>query len=55
MKLTQEQRKAYKDYIVECISDEGDPDFESKTKREKVQYLKNRFDSEYGWRLKQVG
>ena len=50
----QKQNKFYEDYIIESISSEG-YDVDLKTKKEKLQFLKDTFKSEYGHAISTQG
>ena len=49
-----EYKKNYKKYILDTI-ETGLNDEPLKTDQEKIKYLFDRFYSEYGWHIKQVG
>tara|TARA_R100000781_G_scaffold24940_1_gene18485 strand:+ start:538 stop:900 length:363 start_codon:yes stop_codon:yes gene_type:complete len=49
-----EYKKNYKKYILDTIETDND-DKPLKTDQEKIKYLFDRFYSEYGWHIKQVG
>ena len=48
-------RKNYKNYILDCIDSEDDLINQKLTRNQKIQYLFNRFNSEYGWNIQRVG
>ena len=54
MSKSSELDQKVKRYILECI-DGTDYDVELKTTAEKIQFLKETFESEYGWYIKQLG
>ena len=41
----------YKNYILDCISDEDDLIGKNLSREEKIKYLFDRFNSEYGWKI----
>ena len=41
----------YKNYILDCISDEDDLIGKNLSRKEKIKYLFDRFNSEYGWKV----
>ena len=41
----------YKNYILDCISDEDDLIGKNLSREEKIKYLFDRFNSEYGWKV----
>tara|TARA_X000000950_G_scaffold274606_1_gene359905 strand:+ start:560 stop:931 length:372 start_codon:yes stop_codon:yes gene_type:complete len=47
-------KKNYKEYILSCIEEdiEGNP---ITSEADKINYIFDRFNSEYGWRVQQVG
>lgn len=47
-----EYKKNYRNYILSCINSE---DQELKTDQDKINYLFNRFYSEYSWNIERVG
>ncbi len=53
MRLTKEQNQTIKQYIINAIDSEG-YGVETKTDREKLQFLYDTFISEYGWNIKQT-
>ena len=48
-------RKNYKNYILDCIDSEDDLINQELTRDQKIQYLFDRFNSEYGWNIQRVG
>ena len=46
-------KKNYRAYILDHITDEDDNPF--KTEQERIDYLFDRFESEYGWSIDRVG
>lgn len=48
-------RKNYKNYILDCIDSEDDLINQELTRNQKIQYLFDRFNSEYGWNIQRVG
>jgi len=48
-------KENYKNYILDCIDSEDDLINQELTRNQKIQYLFNRFNSEYGWNIKRVG
>lgn len=48
-------KENYKNYILDCIDSEDDLINQELTRDQKIQYLFNRFNSEYGWNIKRVG
>ncbi len=53
MSKSSELDRAAKTYILQCISETTEG--ESMTIQESLDYINKRFESEYGWRVKQVG
>ena len=49
-----EYKKNYKKYILDTIETDND-DKPLKTDQEKIKYLFDRFNSEYGWNIDRVG
>ena len=49
-----EYKKNYKNYILSTIETDGE-DKPLKTEKEKIDYIFNRFNSEYGFMIKRVG
>ena len=49
-----EYKKNYKNYILNTIEEDGEGK-PLKTDQEKIKYLFDRFNSEYGWHINQVG
>jgi len=49
-----EYKKNYKKYILNTIEEDGEGK-PLKTDQEKIKYLFDRFNSEYGWHINQVG
>jgi hypothetical protein len=49
-----EYKKNYKNYILGTIEEDGEGK-PLKTDQEKIDYIFNRFNSEYGWNIKRVG
>lgn len=47
-------KENYKNYILDCLNDE-DEITENSSRLEKIKYLFNRFNNEYGWHVKNVG
>lgn len=45
-------KKLYKNYILDCLEDEMEA---NATRIERIKYLFNRFNNEYGWHVKNVG
>lgn len=41
----------FRKYILDTITDPDDPEFENKTKREKVEFMKQRFYAEKKWEI----
>ena len=50
-----EYKKNYKAYILECISTEDDLINKDLSDDEKINYLFDRFESEYGWAIPREG
>ena len=48
-------KENYKNYILDCIDSEDDLINQKLTRNQKIQYLFNRFNSEYGWNIQRVG
>tara|TARA_R100000781_G_scaffold31552_1_gene23050 strand:- start:1115 stop:1492 length:378 start_codon:yes stop_codon:yes gene_type:complete len=48
-------KENYKNYILDCIDSEDDLINKELTRDQKIQYLFNRFNSEYGWNIQRVG
>ena len=48
-------KENYKNYILDCIDSEDDLINQELTRNQKIQYLFNRFNSEYGWNIQRVG
>ena len=49
-----EYKKNYKKYILNCIELDCE-EKELKTDQEKINYIFDRFNSEYGWNIERVG
>ena len=47
-------KKNYKKYILDCVQLDCE-DKELKTEQEKINYIFDRFNSEYGWNIERVG
>jgi|TARA_R100001530_G_scaffold126784_1_gene95771 hypothetical protein len=50
-----EYKKNYKSYILDCLDSEDDLTDKSLTEQEKINYLFDRFNSEYGFMVQRVG
>ena len=50
-----EYKKNYKSYILDCLDSEDDLIDKSLTEQEKINYLFDRFNSEYGFMVQRVG
>ena len=50
-----EYKKNYKSYILDCLDSEDDLTDKSLTDQEKINYLFDRFNSEYGFMVQRVG
>ena len=48
-------KENYKNYILDCIDSEDDLINQELTRNQKIQYLFDRFNSEYGWNIQRVG
>lgn len=48
-------KENYKNYILECIDSEDDLNNQELTRNQKIQYLFNRFNSEYGSNIQRIG
>ena len=48
-------KENYKNYILDCIDSEDDLINQKLTRNQKIQYLFNRFNSEYGWNIQRIG
>ena len=48
-------KENYKNYILDCIDSEDDLVNQELTRDQKIQYLFDRFNSEYGWNIQRVG
>ena len=48
-------KENYKNYILDCIDSEDDLNNQELTRNQKIQYLFNRFNSEYGLNIQRVG
>ena len=48
-------KENYKNYILDCIDSEDDLINQELIRDQKIQYLFNRFNSEYGWNIQRVG
>ena len=48
-------RKNYKNYILDCIDSSDDLINQELTRDQKIKYLFDRFNSEYGWNIQRVG
>lgn len=48
-------KENYKNYILDCIDSEDDLNNQELTRNQKIQYLFNRFNSEYGWNIQRIG
>jgi len=49
-----EYKKNYKKYILDCVQLDNE-EKELKTDQEKINYIFDRFNSEYGWNIERVG
>ena len=49
-----EYKKNYKKYILDCVQLDNE-EKELKTDQEKINYIFDRFNSEYGWKVQRVG
>ncbi len=49
-----EYKKNYKKYILDCVQLDCE-EKELKTDQEKINYIFDRFNSEYGWKVQRVG
>tara|TARA_R100001463_G_scaffold133874_1_gene195601 strand:- start:377 stop:760 length:384 start_codon:yes stop_codon:yes gene_type:complete len=49
-----EYKKNYKKYILDCVQLDNE-EKKLKTDQEKINYIFDRFNSEYGWNIKRVG
>ena len=49
-----EYKKNYKNYILGTIEEDGEGN-PLKTEQEKINYIFNRFNSEYGWNIERIG
>ena len=49
-----EYKKNYKNYILSTIEEDGEGN-PLKTDQEKINYIFDRFNSEYGWNIERVG
>ena len=49
-----EYKKNYKKYILDCVQLDCE-EKELKTDQEKINYIFDRFNSEYGWNIERVG
>lgn len=49
-----EYKKNYKKYILDCVQLDCE-EKELKTDQEKINYIFDRFNSEYGWKVERVG
>ena len=47
-------KKNYKKYILDCVQLDNE-EKELKTDQEKINYIFDRFNSEYGWNIERVG
>ena len=47
-------KQNYKNYILDCIELDNDGNI-LKTEQDKINYIFNRFNSEYDWNIKRVG
>jgi len=47
-------KKNYKKYILDCVQLDSE-DKELKTEQEKINYIFDRFNSEYDWKIERVG
>ena len=45
----------YKNYILDCIDSEDDLINKELSREEKIKYLFDRFNSEYGWNIQRAG
>jgi hypothetical protein len=48
-------RKNYKNYILDCIDSSDDLINQELGRDQKIKYLFDRFNSEYGWNIQRVG
>ena len=48
-------KENYKNYILDCIDSEDDLNNQELTRDQKIKYLFDRFNSEYGWNIQRVG
>ena len=48
-------KENYKNYILDCVDSEDDLNNQELTRNQKIQYLFNRFNSEYDWNIQRVG
>ena len=48
-------KENYKNYILDCIDSEDDLINQELTRDQKIQYLFDRFNSEYGWNIQRAG
>lgn len=48
-------KENYKNYILDCIDSEDDLNNQELTRNQKIQYLFNRFNSEYDWNIQRIG
>jgi hypothetical protein len=48
-------KENYKNYILDCIDSEDDLINQELTRDQKIQYLFDRFNSEYGWNIQRIG
>jgi len=48
-------KENYKNYILDCINSSDDLINQELTRDQKIQYLFNRFNSEYGWNIQRIG
>ena len=48
-------KENYKNYILNCLDSEDDLIGKNLPRQEKIKYLFNRFNSEYGWNIQRVG
>ena len=48
-------KENYKNYILDCLDSEDDLIGKNLPRQEKIKYLFNRFNSEYGWNIQRVG
>tara|TARA_R110002020_G_scaffold201607_1_gene404313 strand:- start:54 stop:443 length:390 start_codon:yes stop_codon:yes gene_type:complete len=49
-----EYKKNYKKYILDCVQLDGEGE-QLKTDQEKINYIFNKFNSEYDWNIERIG